>query len=232
MPFLYNLTTPLSRVFREHDRPAARSGGGGAEILISPERFPDPAYDPAPAAPGERTAVLAGGCFWCVEAVYRQLAGVRDVVNGYAGGDAATADYETVSSGTTGHAETVEVRYDPARTSYGQLLRVFFSIAHDPTQVDGQGADIGRQYRSAIFYADDAQHEVARRYLEQLAAARVFGAPIATALVPLAAFYPAEAYHQDYAAKHPDQPYIRAVAAPKVAKLRRYFADRLKTAVR
>ncbi len=200
--------------------------------MISPEKFPHPAYDPTPPQPGERTAVLAGGCFWCVEAVYRQLGGVADVVNGYAGGDAGTADYETVCGGRTGHAEAVEVRYDPARTSYGQLLKVFFSIAHDPTQVDGQGADIGRQYRSAIFYADQSQHEVARRYIEQLEKAHAFGAPIVTELAPLIRFFAAEAYHQDYAAKHPDQPYIRAVAGPKVEKLRRYFGDRLKTAAR
>ncbi len=200
--------------------------------MISPERFPDPAHDPAPPTPGERTAVLAGGCFWCVEAVYRQLEGVSAVTSGYAGGDAGSADYETVSTGRTDHAEAVEVRYDPAKTSYGQLLRVFMSIAHDPTQKDGQGADIGRQYRSAIFHADDAQREVARRYIDQLTAGRVFDAPIVTELVPLVRFYRAEDYHQDYAARHPDQPYIRMVAAPKVAKLRRYWGDRLKTVPR
>ncbi len=198
--------------------------------MISPEQFPDPVHDPADS--GERTAVLAGGCFWCVEAVYRQLAGVSDVVNGYAGGDARSADYETVCSGRTDHAEAVEVHYDAGRTSYGQLLRVFFSIAHDPTQKDGQGADIGRQYRSVIFTADETQREVARRYITQLEAAHVFDRPIATEVTPLERFYRAEDYHQDYAAKHPDQPYIRMVAAPKVEKLRRYFADRLKATPR
>lgn len=198
--------------------------------LISPERFPDPVYDPAQT--GERTAVLAGGCFWCVEAVYRQLAGVHDVVNGYAGGDARTADYESVCGGQTDHAEAVEIRYDPAATSYGQLLRVFFSIAHDPTQRDRQGDDVGRQYRSVIFHADQTQREVAQRYLTQLEQGRVFDRPIVTEVVPLDRFYRAEDYHQDYAAKHPDQPYIRMVAAPKVEKLRRYYGDRLNGAAR
>ena len=198
--------------------------------MISPEKFPAPAYDPA--AQGQRTAVLAGGCFWCVEAVYRQLDGVQDVVNGYAGGNAQTADYHAVSTGRTGHAEAVEVRYDPSRASYGDLLRVFFSIAHDPTQEDGQGADIGPQYRSEIFAVDDEQAEVATRYIAQLDTAHVFERPIVTTVSRLDRFYPAEDYHQDYAAKHPDQPYIRAVAAPKVAKLKKYFGDRLKTAAR
>ena len=198
--------------------------------MIAPEKFPDPAYDPAQT--GQRTAVLAGGCFWCVEAVYRQLEGTSDVVNGYAGGDARSADYETVCSGTTDHAEAVEIHYDAGKTSYGQLLRVFFSIVHDPTQKDGQGADIGRQYRSVIYTADEAQRDVAQRYIAQLEAAHVFDRPIVTEIVPLDRFYRAEDYHQDYAAKHPDQPYIRMVAAPKVAKLRKYLGDRLKTAAR
>lgn len=195
-----------------------------------PDRFPDPAYDPAPAVPGERTAVLAGGCFWCVEAVYRQLDGVAEVTNGYAGGAAAEADYRTVSSGRTRHAEAVSIRYDPARVSYGQLLKVFFSIAHDPTTKDRQGADVGPQYRSVIFHADDAERSVAEAYIRQLDEARVFDAPIVSELVRLDAFYPAEDYHQNYAATHPSEPYVRLVALPKVAKLRRYFSDRLKSA--
>src|SRR5437868_1249769 len=138
---------------------------------VSPERFPQPALDPAPAVMGERTAVLAGGCFWCVEAVYRQLDGVQDVVNGYAGGGAKEADYQTVSSGRTRHAEAVQIRYDPARVSYGQILRIFFSIAHDPTTKDRQGGDVGPQYRSAIFYADDVEQSVAEAYIRQLDAA-------------------------------------------------------------
>jgi peptide-methionine (S)-S-oxide reductase len=202
-------------------------------MATSPEDFPPASFDPAPqASTKQRKAVLAGGCFWCVEAVNRQLDGVSDVVNGYAGGTAGTADYHTVSTGTTGHAEAVEVTYDPTRVSYGDLLRVFFSIAHDPTQEDGQGNDIGPQYRSEIFAADEAEAEVAKRYIAQLDAAHVFDRPIVTTVSRLARFYPAEDYHQDYAAKHPDQPYIRAVAAPKVAKLRKYFSDRLKTVAR
>ena len=201
-------------------------------MATSPEQFPRASFDPAPATSGERKAVLAGGCFWCVEAVYRQLDGVSEVINGYAGGRAQEADYQTVSTGMTGHAEAVEVRYDPSRVSYGDLLRVFFSIAHDPTQEDGQGNDIGPQYRSEIFANDDAEAEVARRYIAQLDGAHVFDRPIVTTVSRLDRFYPAEDYHQDYAAKHPNEPYIRAVAAPKVAKLRKYYAEKLKTAAR
>lgn len=201
-------------------------------MATSPENFPRPSFDPKPSTTSERKVVLAGGCFWCVEAVYRQLDGVSDVVNGYAGGTASSADYETVSTGRTGHAEAVEVNYDAARVSYGELLRVFFSIAHDPTQEDGQGNDIGPQYRSEIFAADDAEEDIAKRYIAQLDSAHVFDRPIVTKVSRLDRFYPAEDYHQDYAAKHPDQPYIRAVAAPKVAKLRKYFSDRLKTVAR
>ena len=199
---------------------------------VSPERFPDPVVDPTPSQTGERSAVLAGGCFWCVEAVYRQLEGVHDVVNGYAGGTEREADYRTVSSGRTRHAEAVEVRYDPARVSYGQVLKIFFSIAHDPTTKDRQGADVGPQYRSVIFYADDAEKQVAEAYIRQLDTARVFDAPIVTELAKLERFYPAEDYHQDYAATHANEPYIQFVAAPKVAKLRKYFGEKLKTAAR
>ncbi len=199
--------------------------------MVSPEQFPDPAHDPTPQGQGERLATLAGGCFWCVEAVYRQLDGVAGVVNGYAGGTADSADYQTVSTGRTGHAEAAQVHYDPSRISYGQLLKVFFSIAHDPTTKDCQGADVGPQYRSEIFAADDAERDVAARYIEQLDAAHVFGAPIVTKVSRLDRFYPGEDYHQDYAAKHANEPYIQFVAAPKVAKLRRYFADRLKGAI-
>ena len=195
--------------------------------MVSPERFPDPVLDAAPAT-GEQTAVLAGGCFWCVEAVYLQLDGVRSVKSGYAGGSADTADYETVCTGTTGHAEAVEIRYDPAKLSYGKLLKVFFSIAHDPTTRDRQGADVGRQYRSAIFYANDEQKRVAEAYIKQLDAAKVFDRPIVTELSPLDRFFEAEAYHQNYAARNPGQPYIAYTAAPKVEKVRRYYADQLK----
>ena len=198
---------------------------------VSPERFPDPVFDP-PQAAGDARAVLAGGCFWCVEAVYRQLDGVADVVNGYAGGGAGEADYHTVSSGRTRHAEAVEIRYDPAHVSYGQLLRIFFSIAHDPTTKDRQGADVGPQYRSAIFYADDREKQVAESYIRQLDQAKVFDAPIVTELVALERFYSAEDYHQNYAAQHAGEPYIQFVAAPKVAKLRKYFGEKLKAAAR
>jgi peptide-methionine (S)-S-oxide reductase len=197
-------------------------------IVVSPEKFPDPESDEAAPASGEGVAVLAGGCFWCVEAVYAQLKGVRDVTNGYAGGTAETADYETVCGGRTDHAEVVRVRFDPATITFGKILKVFFSIAHDPTQRDRQGNDVGRQYRSAIFYNDDGQNRVAEAYIRQLDAARVFDAPIVTEVIPLEAFYEAEPYHQRYAERNPGNPYIAAVAAPKVSKLRAYYADRLK----
>lgn len=193
---------------------------------VAPEQFPDPAHDLD--ADGEGVAVLAGGCFWCVEAVYKEIDGVLQVTSGYAGGSAETADYRTVCTGRTDHAEVVMVRFDPARTSFGQLLKVFFSVAHDPTQMDRQGNDIGRQYRSAIFYADDAQKKVASDYIAQLNAAKVYDQPIVTRLEPLKAFYEAEDYHQDYAARNPAQPYIAHISMPKVAKLRKHFADRLK----
>jgi peptide-methionine (S)-S-oxide reductase len=190
---------------------------------VSPEQFPDPIIDaPLAAQAGERQAVLAGGCFWCVEAVYKDLGGVTSVESGYAGGSADTADYETVSTGSTNHAESVEVRYDPSRISYGQILKVFFSIAHDPTQLNRQGPDTGRQYRSAIFYVDDEQKRIAQGYIDQLNKAHVFDRPIVTEVVPLEAFYQAETYHQDYAARNPLNPYIVFNAQPKVRKLRAY----------
>lgn len=202
----------------------------GGSLKISPRDFPDPAYDtPLESAPGRKLAVLAGGCFWCVEAVYRELEGVLQVVNGYSGGSAETADYKTVCTGTTDHAEVVQIAYDPSRISLGKLLKVYFSVAHDPTQLDRQGEDIGRQYRSAVFYADDEQKRVTERYIRQLEEAKVYGRPIVTRLEPLSDFFEAEGYHQNYAALHPDQPYIAAVAAPKVEKLRAYFGDELKS---
>jgi peptide-methionine (S)-S-oxide reductase len=191
--------------------------------------FPDPASDLAPAAGEDRAeAVLAGGCFWCTEAVFRQLDGVLQVESGYAGGRAEDANYNAVCSGRTGHAEAIRIAYDPRRISYGQLLKVFFSAAHDPTQLDRQGNDRGRQYRSAIFPLDPGQREVAQAYIAQLDAARVFAAPLATTIESMDAFHPAEAYHQDYAARNPQQPYIASVSAPKVAKARVLFADKLK----
>ena len=192
---------------------------------VSPEDFPDPAVDSARSSdPAVRKAVLAGGCFWCVEAVYKNLEGVSSVKSGYAGGSAETADYETVSTGSTEHAEAVEVTYDPSRTTYGQILKVFFSIAHDPTQLDRQGPDVGHQYRSAIFFADDEQKRIAQSYIEQLNQAHVFDRPIVTEVTPLEAFYEAETYHQDYAAHNPLNPYIVFNAQPKVRKVRAYQA--------
>ncbi|HEX3556455.1 MAG TPA: peptide-methionine (S)-S-oxide reductase MsrA [Thermoanaerobaculia bacterium] len=196
---------------------------------LAPHEFPDPVVDSA-ASPGAgpQTAVLAGGCFWCVEAVFKEIEGVLEVASGYSGGTAQTADYDAVCSGRTGHAEAIQVRFDPARVSYGQLLKVFFSVAHDPTQLNRQGADQGRQYRSAIFYTDEEQKRVAEAYVRQLNAAGAYDSPIVTEVAPLEAFYEAESYHQDYAARHPMQPYVLFTAAPKVAKLRQHFSERLK----
>lgn len=164
-------------------------------------------------------AVFAGGCFWCVEAAFEQVPGVSDVVSGYAGGDAATATYERVCSGTTGHAEAVQVTYDPRKVTYGSLLRVFFTV-HDPTTKDRQGPDVGPQYRSAIFYENEEQRAVAAAYVAQLEKAKIFGRPIVTTLEPLRGFYPAEDYHQDFARRNPRHPYIRAWVPAKLEKLR------------
>lgn len=197
--------------------------------MIETDDFPDPQDDlPLAESAGEQLAVLAGGCFWCVEAVLQPLEGVLSVTSGYAGDDAETATYERVCSGATDHAEVVEVRFDPSRLSYGQLLKVFFSVAHDPTQLNRQGPDSGSQYRSAIFYADDAQRSVAQGYIDQLDRAGVFDRPIVTRLEPLEAFYEAEQYHQNYAERNPAQPYILFNTGPKLKKLRERFEDRLK----
>lgn len=196
-------------------------------LKIDPWSFPEP--DPvAGAGDAGDTIVLAGGCFWCTEAVYRQLDGVLSVRPGYAGGTAETANYEDVCTGTTGHAEAIEIVFDPARVSLGQILKIFFSIAHDPTQVNRQGADVGTQYRSAIFHANEAQRLIAERYIAQINAAQLFDAPIATTLEPLEKFFEAEPHHHDYAARNPWQPYIRAVATPKVEKLRQHHGAMLK----
>ena len=196
--------------------------------MIDFENFPDPAVDTVmPEATGEQVAVLAGGRFWCTEAVYQALDGVLEVTSGYCGGSEATADYRSVCSGQTDHAEAIEIRFDPSRVTFGRLLKIFFSIAHDPTQLDHQGPDTGRQYRSAIFYADEEQRRVAEGYIEQLEVAGVFDSPIVTTLEPLEVFYRAEDDHQDYAARHPWQPYIASNTAPKMEKLRRHFGDQL-----
>jgi len=196
---------------------------------IPPRQFPDAEVDtPLAATPTEKSVVLAGGCFWCTEAVFLQLRGVRSVMSGYSGGSASTANYRAVCGGDTGHAEVIEIRYDASQCTLGQLLKIFFSIAHDPTQLNGQGADIGTQYRSAVFFADDEQKRVTEAYIRQLNSAGVFSKPIVTTLEPLETFYPAEAYHQNYAALNPGQPYIAGVAAPKVSRLRENFSDHLK----
>ena len=196
---------------------------------ISPDKFPQPAEDaPLAAVPGKARAVLAGGCFWCVEAVYLQLDGVSAVVSGYSGGSARTADYQTVCSGLTDHAEVVDITYDPSRLTFGQVLRVFFSIAHDPTTVNRQGNDVGRQYRSVIFTLDREQDRTAEAYIAQLNAAKVFDSPIVTEVVPLVEFFKGEDYHQNYAARNPGNPYIAAVAAPKVEKARTYLGGLLR----
>ncbi len=186
--------------------------------------LPAPTTDiPATSAKGPQIAVFAGGCFWGVDAVFKHVKGVSNVVSGYAGGAAKTADYEIVSTGMTGHAESVQVTYDPAQVSYGQLLTVFFSVAHDPTQLNRQGPDSGTQYRSVIFTTNDEQKRVAQAYVAQLDKAKVFPHPIVTEIVPLPAFYPAEAYHQNYLALHPTQPYIVYNDLPKVANLKTQF---------
>jgi peptide-methionine (S)-S-oxide reductase len=202
----------------------------GTSLRIAPSDFPDPAIDlPVEGGAGTTaTAVLAGGCFWCTEAVYRQLDGVADVVPAYAGGTAETADYETVCTGRTDHAEAIRITYDPSRVSYGQILKVFFSVAHDPTQLNRQGNDVGRQYRSAIFYDGDGQRRVAEAYIKQLEDAGAFTGPIVTTLEPLGEYFEAEAYHRDYARQHPTQPYIAGVSTPKVRKLAKYFPEKLK----
>jgi peptide-methionine (S)-S-oxide reductase len=182
--------------------------------------LPDPKGDVALAAGAPQVAVFAGGCFWGQEAVFEHVKGVTDVVSGYAGGSAANAHYDLVGSGTTGHAETVKITYDPAKISYGQLLKVFFSVAHDPTQLNRQGPDTGSQYRSAVFARDATQKRIADAYIAQLDAAKVFPKKIVTQVVPFRAFYAAEPYHQDYARHNPNAPYILINDAPKVTNLK------------
>ncbi|MDE2379911.1 peptide-methionine (S)-S-oxide reductase MsrA [Bradyrhizobium sp.] len=186
--------------------------------------IPAPAVDAAPAS-GIQTAVVAGGCFWGVQGVFQHTAGVVNAISGYAGGSKATADYHTVSSGTTGHAESVEIKYDPKKISYGKILQIFFSVVHDPTQLNRQGPDVGTQYRSAIFTTTDEQKKVAEAYIAQLNDGHVFKRPIVTRVGGLDAFYPAEAYHQDYLTLHPTQPYIAYNDIPKVENLKKLFAD-------
>jgi peptide-methionine (S)-S-oxide reductase len=188
--------------------------------------FPNPAVDaPMATAKSEQTAVISGGCFWGVQAVFQHVKGVINATSGYAGGSGKTAEYEIVSTGETGHAESVKITYDPSQITYGQLLRVFFSVVHDPTQLNRQGPDEGTQYRSSIFYASDEQKQIAEAYIAQLEKAQVFPSRIVTQVVPLKGFYPAEGYHQNYAANHPHDPYIVYNDAPKVAHLREQFPE-------
>ena len=186
--------------------------------------IPAPAMDAQP-SDAVQTAVLSGGCFWGVQGVFQHTAGVVSAVSGYAGGNKATAQYEIVSTGTTGHAESVQVKYDPKKISYGKLLQIFFSVAHDPTQLNRQGPDSGTQYRSAIWTTTPEQKKVTDAYIAQLNAAKVYAKPIVTKVGPLDGFYPAEAYHQDYLTLHPNQPYIAYNDIPKVENLKKIFAD-------
>jgi len=186
--------------------------------------LPDPQVDaPLAKTPGQATAVMAGGCFWGIQAVFQHVKGVASAVSGYSGGAASTAEYELVGSGTTGHAESVQITYDPAQISYGQLLKIFFSVAHDPTQLNRQGPDSGPQYRSAIFVSGEEQQRIAQAYVAQLQQAKSFSRSIVTEIAPLKGFYQAEAYHQNYATRHPNDPYIVINDAPKVANLKQQF---------
>jgi peptide-methionine (S)-S-oxide reductase len=198
---------------------AIACGNAGAAVPV-----PDPAENAAlAAAPARDTAVFAGGCFWGVQAVFEHVKGVITSTSGYAGGEAKTADYETVSGGATGHAESVQVIYDPSKVTYGELLKVFFSVAHNPTELNYQGPDHGTQYRSAIFYMNAEQAQLAKAYIAQLTTAKVFPAPIVTEVAQLKKFYAAEDYHQGYLDKHPDQPYIVYNDIPKVEALKKEF---------
>jgi peptide-methionine (S)-S-oxide reductase len=218
-PFLFLAVPLLAATAALGLFPAAPSMAAEDAVTI-----PAPAVD-APPAGGIQTAVLAGGCFWGVQGVFQHTAGVVSAVSGYAGGTRATADYHTVSSGSTGHAESVEIKYDPKKISYGKILQIFFSVVHDPTQLNRQGPDTGTQYRSAIFTTSAEQKKVADAYIAQLNDAHVYKKPIVTKVGALEAFYPAEAYHQDYLTLHPSQPYIAYNDIPKVENLKRLFAD-------
>ena len=191
---------------------------------------PDPAIDlPASPTAKAQTAVFAGGCFWCTEAVFEQLEAVTDVVSGYAGGNPKTAQYKLVSAGETDHAEVIRVTYDPTRITYGQLLKIFVTVAHDPTQLNRQGPDVGRQYRSAVFFATEDEKRVVGAYLHQLTQSQAFTRPIATTLEPLEAFYLAEPDHQDFVRLNPQHPYVQQQALPKVEKTRRLFPQLIKS---
>jgi peptide-methionine (S)-S-oxide reductase len=200
---------------------AFRHGSASAATAL-----PDPAMDESLAAEkGQATLVVAGGCFWGVQAVFQHVKGVASATSGYSGGAVKNPDYEEVSSGSTGHAESVQVIYDPSQITLGQLLKVFFSVAHDPTELNRQGPDSGTQYRSAIFFSTPVQQRIAQAYIQQLDQAKVFSHPIVTQLVPFKAFYRAEDYHQNYATNHPDSPYIATFDLPKVKHLQQQFPN-------
>ncbi len=202
-----------------------RSGSASPAV----EFFPDPVVDmDRSVTKAQRTAVLAGGCFWCTEVVFEQLTDVSDVVSGYAGGRRETARYDAVSLGKTDHAESIQITFDPSKISYGQLLKIFFSVAHDPTQLNRQGPDYGRQYRSAIFFADAEQKQIAEAYIKQLQKAKVFSKPIVTEVKELKVFYRAEEYHQDFAKRNPKHPYVVVNAVPKVKKMKKAFSSLVK----
>jgi peptide-methionine (S)-S-oxide reductase len=201
----------------------------GATRAVS---LPSPALDMGPGKAKTETVVFAGGCFWGIQAVFEHIKGVTSAVSGYSGGSVEKPGYELVSTGATGHAESVRVTFDPSQVSYGQLLKVFFSVAHDPTELNRQGPDVGTQYRSSIFYMTPEQKQMAEAYIDQLTKAHVFSRPIVTQVVAFKAFYPAEAYHQDYAEKNPDDPYIVINDAPKVVNLHKQFPDLYRQSIR
>jgi peptide-methionine (S)-S-oxide reductase len=201
-------------------------GAIGCNAVTAANTIPDPKVDESPAASkGQETVVFAGGCFWGIQAVFEHVKGVTRATSGYSGGSVKNPNYEEVSSGTTGHAESVEVVFDPSRITFGQLLKVFFSVAHNPTELNRQGPDVGTQYRSAIFYSSPDQQRIAEAYVEQLTQAKTFSGPIVTQIAPFKAFYRAEDYHQDYAVHNPDNPYIMINDLPKVANLKKQFPD-------
>lgn len=199
--------------------PATNSTSAISKIIDAPIDIP------TPQAIGTQTVVLAGGCFWGTEAVFEQLKGVSSVVSGFSGGSAATAHYDTVSGGNTGHAEAIQITYDPQQISFGQLLKIYFFVAHDPTQVNRQSPDYGTQYRSAIFFANSEQQTVSQAYIDKLNQARIFPQPIATQLVALTKFYPAEDYHQNFIARNPNYPYVVIHDRPKIDRLRQQFPN-------
>jgi peptide-methionine (S)-S-oxide reductase len=198
--------------------------GVSGALAISGNSFPNPTTDSGPIT-GKQTAVLAGGCFWGVAGVFERVKGVTDVVSGFAGGDKSTATYERVSEGDTGHAESVKITYDPSKVTYGQLLKIYFAVAHDPTELNRQGPDRGTQYRSAIFYANEDQKRVAEAYIKQLDDTHIYSRPIVTQVTPLKGFYAAEYYHQHFLDLHPDNGYIQANDIPKIQALKKDFPE-------